>query len=152
MGGVKKKRRALCLSSRCLFWRGLSPHRLSPQRTSPLPSNAGFTLLEVLVALALSGIMLAVLAGSYLESSRAQQIIAGRAAGLMLARSKMAELIGGSEKASSGEFEPPYRGYRWQSREEKSDAGAVALIITVEWRDGNDPPRHLALREYKNAE
>lgn len=114
--------------------------------------SQGFTLFETLLALSLSGLIIAILAGSYVESAHTQQAVAGQVTGLLLGRSKLAEIIQGSEPASSGEFNPSYRQYQWMAAEETSDTGVRSVHLTVKWRNENGMVRQVQLQAYRNPE
>ena len=78
--------------------------------------QAGFTLLEVLVALAIIATVLLVMQGLVGDNiDRADRVKAKRTARL-LARAKLEEVILGTEAAQSGSFEG-YEGFRWSVEE-----------------------------------
>ena len=98
--------------------------------------TGGFTLIEVVLTLTLSGTVLAILASSYMQSAYTQQKIAGRVSAAILGSGKLAELEKGSELALSGDFYAPYDNYHWFATEEKSRDESVTIFLTVEWTEG----------------
>jgi prepilin-type N-terminal cleavage/methylation domain-containing protein len=98
-------------------------------------NTRGMTLLEVLAALVLAGIVLAVLQTSLAQSVFTQSSLSGRLAVISLGESKLAELEVGAEPASSGEFPAPYQKLSWRAFEETDNAGMIRITLTVEWRD-----------------
>ena len=88
--------------------------------------NRGFTLLEVMVALAVLAIALTTLLGSQNQSMFAagQADFASRSA--MLARSKMAEIVAAEDNAveQSGDFDELHPGYTWQVTVDTPDLSA----------------------------
>lgn len=103
-----------------------------------LTSQSGFSLLEVLLAVTLTGLAAAVLTGSFLLATHTQKQLNGRAMAQILGASKLAELTAGSELTSSGVFPEPYQRFYWTSREEKAGNGMIAVFLTVEWSRGNE--------------
>ena len=100
-----------------------------------LNKATGFTLLEVILALALAGIIIAVLATSFQQSTTTQRQLAGRVTAAVLGQGKLAELEHGSEAALSGDFLPPYQNYKWSAQEETVGEEMVLITLTLEWRD-----------------
>lgn len=101
----------------------------SPRKTG------GFSLLEVLIAIVLSGTVLTILASSFIQSAFTQQKISGRVTAVILGVGKLAELEQGSELTLSGDFLPPYQNYNWYAEEETAPDESIILTVVVEWRD-----------------
>lgn len=95
-------------------------------------------MLEVLLAITLTGLAVAALTGSFLQATHTQKQLNGRVIAHILGAGKLAELTGGSELASSGVFPEPYQRYQWTAREEKTGNGMIAVSVTVEWSKGNE--------------
>lgn len=107
-------------------------------RRNRLVSQSGFSLLEVLLAITLTGLAAAALTGSFLQTTYTQKQLNGRVIAHILGAGKLAELTGGSELAGSGVFSEPYQQYQWWAREEKTGNGMIAVFLTVEWSKGNE--------------
>jgi prepilin-type N-terminal cleavage/methylation domain-containing protein len=103
-----------------------------------LKFQQGMTLLEVLLALALTGISAAVLSASFINAAHTRERLNGRVTAQILGAGKLAELIAGSEFANSGTFPEPYHQYKWTAWEETEENGIRAIRITVEWRRNHD--------------
>ena len=87
-------------------------------KTLSFSSNAGFTLLEVMVAVAIIAISFVSLIGSQTQSISIAEIARFETSAAMLARGKIAELeIEEFEtlSSSSGEFEGDFAGFNWQT-------------------------------------
>lgn len=95
-------------------WRFIRKQSASGRRL-PRQGDAGFTLLEVLVAFAILAIMLVPILQVFGGGLGVTGTARGYAEGALLARSKLAELTAGKlmEGDSSGSFEE--RGYRWRA-------------------------------------
>ncbi|HYN38145.1 MAG TPA: prepilin-type N-terminal cleavage/methylation domain-containing protein [Rhodospirillales bacterium] len=88
----------------------------SPGRSDRRDGDAGFTLLEVLVAFAVLAVMLVPILQVFGGGLGIAQTARGYAEAAMLARSKLAEVVATGklrEGESSGDFGP--RGYRWRA-------------------------------------
>ena len=103
-----------------------------------LKFQQGMTLLEVLLAIALTGISAAVLSASFMHAAHTREQLNGRVTAQILGAGKLAELIAGSELANSGTFPEPYHKYRWTAWEETEENGIRAIRLTVEWRRNQD--------------
>lgn len=122
-------------------------------RQKQVTGSQGFTLFEALLAITLSGLVIAFLAGSYIESVHTQQALSGRITALLLGRSKLAELVQNSEPASSGVFDKPYAQFQWSASDEKSpDLDIQTVLLTVKWRNENGAVRQVQLQAYRNPE
>lgn len=106
-----------------------------------LKKSDGFTLIEVLLALALMSLIIAVLTSSFMQIIHTQEMLNGRITAAVLGAGKLAELEQGSEMGNSGTFLEPYQKYRWLSREETLENGSRTIILTVEW-DGVNRHKH----------
>ena len=100
---------------------------------------AGFTLLEVIAALALLGIGLSLLYAGYLQAAHLEARAAESGTALTLAKSILAQAEAGEETAAEGAFEEA-PGYSWAlTRESLGDLGLVRLTAIVTW--GQEPKR-----------
>lgn len=122
------------------------------QLHTSLRTQTGFSLIEVMIALFLAGLVTTVLAASFMQSIYTQRLLAARAAIVVLAQGKLAELTVGSEQASSGEFPKPYSKYHWRSREETDNANNHFIILTIDWREGNVSPHQIIYKSYLRPE
>jgi prepilin-type N-terminal cleavage/methylation domain-containing protein len=136
------------------FW------RLKKGRTAPLRGRMGarsgreygYSLLEVLVALALAGLTTGTIALAWQQSIHLQSLLDGRVTATVLGMSKLAELEAGSEKLSSGEFPPPYERYRWIAQEEGTASGSTVVNLTIKWSGGNHHPQQKMFRGFPSGE
>jgi prepilin-type N-terminal cleavage/methylation domain-containing protein len=103
-------------------------------------TNKGFTLVETIMAVTLAGLTIAVLATSFINAVHLQKILEGRVTVIVLGESKLAELIGESEKSGSDVFPKPYANYKWLSQEETCEDGSTKITLTVDWGDGHGGP------------
>ena len=101
---------------------------LSGYRSSP-----GFTLLEVLAALALLGIGLSILYAGYLQASYLEARAAEAGTAIGLARSKLAQAEAGGEAGVQGDCDGA-PGFKWTlTRDSMGDTGLARLTATVIW-------------------
>ena len=125
--------------------------------TSPRKKQAGFTLLEVMVAVAIIAMSFVSLLGSQSQSISIADISRFETTAAMLAREKLSELqlAGYSELTSgSGRFEDEFADYSWQSevRElseaETGIAGSDGMLklVTLEVRRGDDANQTFSVR------
>lgn len=87
-------------------------------------SDRGFTLLEVMVALAIIAIALVTLLGTHLLSLNLAQRHKEQSMATMLARQKMEELLTtpfDSLTSDAGDFGPERPGYKWEFEVEDAD-------------------------------
>jgi len=114
-----------------------------------LRTERGFTLLEIMVALAIMGIALTVILQQFSAGLRTVRMTRDYTTALIHAREKLEELCLAkklSEKEESGEFED---GYKWQVmiapyEEEKKEGSTEFLLLSmykvtsvVSWEAGN---------------
>ncbi|NLW46391.1 MAG: type II secretion system protein [Firmicutes bacterium] len=102
-----------------------------------LKLQQGLTLLEVILALALTGISAAVLGASFIQGTHTREQLNGRVTAQIIGAGKLAELIAGSELANSGTFPEPYHKFNWTAREETEENGIHVIRLTVEWSRNN---------------
>jgi general secretion pathway protein I len=115
---------------------------------------SGFTLLEVLVALAILATSLVVLLQDVGSSIRLSEISRDLAVAAMIARDKMTEteiegkyVIGEKD----GDFEDRYPGFAWhQSIAEAMFPGILQVDLTVLWGDPT-APEHLTVTSFVQA-
>lgn len=102
---------------------------------SKIKGGNGFTLIEVILALSLAGLMFAALSGSFAHTVHTQKLLNGRVTAIILGQGKLAELEAGAESGSSGEFPAPHGNFKWFATEESGDDGSATITLTVEWGD-----------------
>jgi type II secretion system protein I len=105
-------------------------------KTTKRKSGAGFSLLEVVAVLAMTGVIAAALVGSYLQTSYTQHQLSERITVLVLGEGKLAEAMCGSEQANSGEWQEQAskRKYHWYLQKETVENELSEVNLTVEWR------------------
>ncbi|HEX3046449.1 MAG TPA: prepilin-type N-terminal cleavage/methylation domain-containing protein [Bacillota bacterium] len=112
--------------------------------------DQGFTLIEVVVAITLAGLVTASIAGLFAQSAFTQHNVNQRVTALIIGAGKLAEIEYNSEQGSSGNFPAPYQSFNWFVYEETGDNDVKTLILTVEWKEGKgDQPRQVILRDYR---
>lgn len=106
------------------------------------PDNRGFTLLEVMVALAIISIALVSLLTLGNRSVAAQTRVQRLTQATLLAQQKMAETEvaarrGGLEQTlQQGSFTPPHAEYHWRLEFAETPLPSVTLVtVTVVWGD-----------------
>ncbi len=114
-------------------------------------SQSGMTLLEVVLTMALAGASASVLVATFMQAVHTQERLNGRVTAQILGAAKMAELTGGGEMGNSGVFSEPYQKYSWVAREEKTEAGASMIFLTVEWSRGDETAQK-TFRGYREPE
>ena len=112
----------------------------------PVRRHRGFTLIEVVAALILTGLVAIAIIGYFHQAAFIQERLNGRVAAAIAGEGKLEEILAGAEEGASGFFSPPYAGFSWSAREETMDDGAVLVTVTVEWRDGNVPLQKLSVQ------
>ncbi|MCB2218551.1 type IV pilus modification PilV family protein [Desulfofustis glycolicus] len=92
--------------------------------------NRGFTLLEVMVAIAILAIALTTLLGSQSQSMLAAEQADFSARSALLARVKLAEIIAEDDlpAVSSGDFGEQFPGYSWDVEIDDLDVGDTELL------------------------
>jgi type II secretory pathway pseudopilin PulG len=107
-------------------------------------SGAGFSLLEVVAVIAMTGVITAALVNSYIQTSYTQHQLTGRVTALVLGEGKLAEILSGSEQANYGEWpdRDSNRTYHWRVQKETGDNELILVTLTVEWRGRNGSLRH----------
>ncbi len=103
-------------------------------------SNKGFTLLEVMVALAIIATALVTLLGTHLMSLNLAQRNKEQTISALLARQKMEELFTvpfDSLASDSGDFGSDYPHYEWELNVEKGDIENLKKVkILIKYPDG----------------
>ncbi len=119
--------------------------------------EGGFTLLEVIFAVAILGMSLVTILGLQIKTIRLQQISNRTTVATLLAQEKMTEKmieIGESESppfySESGEFEDEaYNQYGWEYTVTATEAATLYRIdLTVFWDDGNKPAHGVTLSSF----
>ncbi len=102
----------------------------------------GFTLLEVMIALAIAGIALVTLLSLSNRSIGVNDRLQKITQATLLAQEKMSEIEASAENgeleisADEGQFEDPFQEYRWQlSFEDTPLASVTMVIVNVLWGD-----------------
>ncbi len=96
----------------------------------------GFTLLEVVAALTLLGVGLAVLYAGYAQASYMENRAAEQGLALVLARAKLAQAEVGDESGREGLCEGA-EGFRWSiSRDPLGETGLDRLTVRVSFGEG----------------
>jgi len=102
--------------------------------------SSGFTLIEVLVALAVIGVGIVVVHEAFSIGLRTVDLASERATGLMLLHEKAQELSREPRQAGEtvmGKFDDPFAGYAWEAAcEAVPDEDYLALRVKVSWADG----------------
>lgn len=106
--------------------------------------HAGFTLLEVMVAIAILAIALV----AVLRSQAHTVFVAGEArlstTASLLAQSKLAEIESNRENATQGDFGEDFPNYSWETSIRKTELKQLReVILTIKWQEQS------LTREYK---
>jgi general secretion pathway protein I len=119
--------------------------RENPPSASRIPRPAfqkGFTLLEVMIAMAIVAIALVTLMGMNVRSIEVNSRLQKITQATLLAQQRMSEIevasAGGNPPAENEEgiFEPPFDAYRWRVNYEETPLDFLRLItVTVAWGD-----------------
>jgi general secretion pathway protein I len=102
------------------------PHR--SEMKCPVGRQAGFTLLEVMVAVAIIAIGLTALLGSHSQSISLAEEANFNTTAALLAQEKMTELelAGfGAMSYDAGDFGEEFPGYRWEVKISRPDFGGI---------------------------
>ena len=121
--------------------------RPGPGRHAPALSRHGFTLIEVLAAMVLIGIVMPVVMQGIMASTRAGSSARHRTEAAMLADSKLSELTvtgqwdGGT---LAGDFGANWPTYKWAAvvgdwAGDANGVGMEQLDVTVTWTDRGQP-------------
>lgn len=110
--------------------------------TDGQPSAQGFTLLEVMVALAIVSVALVALLSLGNRSVAVQTRLQRLTHATLLAQQKMVETEVSSRQGrlertlQEGNFDAPYEGYRWRLEFAETPLPSVMLVtVTVVWGD-----------------
>jgi prepilin-type N-terminal cleavage/methylation domain-containing protein len=117
-----------------------------------IKTQSGFTLLETITAVALAGLVIAVLAQVFVQSTYTQKQLAGRVTAVVLGTGKLNELVRQAETVTFGVFPTPYQQYRWACRTEIQAGGVEKLELVVEWSEKDGLLRKKTLQYYRLAE
>jgi len=102
--------------------------------------SSGFTLIEVLVALAVIGVGIVVVHEAFSIGLRTVDLASERATGLMLLHEKAQELSREPRQSGetvTGKFDDPFVEYAWEaSCEAVPDEDYFLLTVKVVWADG----------------
>ncbi len=117
------------------------------RRTSERRASAGFTLLEVMVAVAILGIAMTTILYGQAQALRAQARTQNVTLATMKAMEKMNEVITvgrfelpGVGESEEGAFDPPYDYLHWTLRVEENDILPEMIkdvYLTVSWDTGS---------------
>jgi general secretion pathway protein I len=105
--------------------------------------NNGFTLLEVMIALAIIGIALVTLIGLQTQTIQLAERQQRVTQATLLAQGKMTEIEIGSQLLSGsggreGQFDAPFELYRWTIEAAATPLPAIEMVtVTVAWGDEN---------------
>lgn len=105
-------------------------------------SNNGFTLLEVMVAITIFGVVLVTLL--YLLSASLSNAITNKnyTIGLLIAQSKMAEAVSYIESETAGELPVGEMQYKWISDVTSLITGGMEKVtVTVQWKEKGEPKK-----------
>jgi type II secretion system protein I len=114
--------------------------------------NSGFTLLEVLIAITITGAVIAVLSSALMQTNYNQHLYEQRFMAMMNGRGKLAELICGSDSGSSGDFKVFGTQYYWYASEDTLPDGYTKITLNVEWRDNHGSSHQTYLIGYRSPE
>jgi general secretion pathway protein I len=115
-------------------------------RPGDTPLEGGFTLLEVMISLAiLAGVVVTVIGAVNQHLTLAARDREETVA-VLLARGKLADPDFAGQEANSGSFAPTWPDYTWRRELLPTDVpGLRRLILTVQWQQAR---RTLALVQY----
>ncbi|MGE5557013.1 MAG: type II secretion system protein [Bacillota bacterium] len=97
-------------------------------------STRGFTLLEIVAALAILGVALAILLSGISQAMFAHREALERGQAMVIAESQLQSYLAGDQAALQGRMtagEGPE--YRWYIRTVSEGEGLSEVIVTVEW-------------------
>ena len=115
--------------------------------------NHGFTLVEVLAAMALLAIVLPVVMRGTQIALRASSIARHEAEAASLGQAKLNEMIAeGTSKDGSGDFGADWPDYRWECQSISNDLGVTEMDMTVTWNEGGQARSlKIATAQYDNG-
>lgn len=97
--------------------------------------RAGFTLVEMLAAMAFLGILMPVVISALLVSNRAAEVSERSTIAMQLAENRLGEMmLGGawSSESNRGDFGAQWPGYRWELEQAAWETGTMTeLTLTV---------------------
>jgi prepilin-type N-terminal cleavage/methylation domain-containing protein len=126
-----------------MTWRSIRGRGCRASRVGP---DAGFTLIEALVALVLTASVMVASVEAFAAGLRAQAIASQRLEAVALADARLSELavlrvdsLDGLGTAQDGRFAPPFQNYRWRSAVSRFvHAPALRQVtVVVEWEQGS---------------
>lgn len=143
-------------------WTGLPAGFRRPNSRAPRGRDSGFTLLEVMVALAILAVAMGVILQLFSTGLKGGRLAERRAVAALLAQSKLAAVGVESpleEGQSEGRFERDYRWrvaiapYQEQGRETLPEGGPAAyeVVVTVSWGDPDRAESSLSLATLRLA-
>jgi general secretion pathway protein I len=106
--------------------------------TARRTSRGGFTLIEVLVALVLMGIVLPIAMRGATLAMRAASTARHRAEAATLGEAKLTEMVAQGDWQSGntqGDFAPDFPQYQWQLQSAQRDLDVTELQLTVTWKE-----------------
>ncbi|MCI5124305.1 MAG: type II secretion system protein [Candidatus Electrothrix sp. AR5] len=132
-------------------------HFFSQKKSRKKLSQKGFTLLEVMVAVAIIGMSFVSLLGSQSQSISIAGISRFETTAAMLAREKLTDLqLTGFEQAgnSAGQFEDEFTDYSWQAEVKElsedetgiADTDGMLKLVTLEVSRGEDENQIFTVR------
>jgi prepilin-type N-terminal cleavage/methylation domain-containing protein len=115
-------------------------------------SRRGFTLVEVLAALVLMGIVLPVAMRGATLAMRAASTARHQAEAATLGEAKLSEMVTQGDWTSSGtdgDFGPDFPLYHWSLQSNQRDLDVTELMMTVTWKDrGEDRTVNISTLAY----
>ncbi|MBU1087059.1 MAG: type II secretion system GspH family protein [Candidatus Omnitrophica bacterium] len=98
--------------------------------------NKGFTLLEVMLSLAIISISLMVIIQSFSQAISAQAVLTNYTKAIFLFEKKIFELktSGLNRTETQGRFLAPFEQFSWQIKSERTNFSDLAKVdLTIEW-------------------
>jgi len=111
---------------------------MNARRTRRGGRGGGFTLIEVLVALVLMGIILPVAMRGATLAMRAASTARHQAEAATLGEAKLTEMVAQGDWQSGntqGDFSPDFPQYQWQLQSAQRDLDVTELQLTVTWKE-----------------